>query len=379
MTPVRIVHLSTLHAARDVRIFHKECRTLSAAGYEVHLVVRKPPDETQEGVRFHAIESPDEGRVRRMAARLRGAYRLARGLRADLYHFHDPELIPIGLLLKRHSARVIYDVHEDAPREALTLNKRRRIEGAVKFLVWEILEWIARRMLDGFVCATPSIARRFPPERTIVVRNVPRLDEFLSAEGGTEAALPLERERTAIYAGGITEVRGIREMVAAMARVPAELGVRLALLGTFLPSSLEETLSHQPGWDRVDVLGWQTRDEVVRYLQRARVGLLLFHPKPDHLEALPNKLFEYMAAGLPIVASAFPLWREIITLCRCGVLVDPLDANAIAEAVTRLIEHPEEAERMGKAGRIAVQERYNWEAEAGQLVDLYERLLHEDH
>ena len=122
MTPVRIVHLSTLHAARDVRIFHKECRTLSAAGYEVHLVVRKPPDETQEGVRFHAIESPDEGRVRRMAARLRGAYRLARGLRADLYHFHDPELIPIGLLLKRHSARVIYDVHEDAPREALTLN-----------------------------------------------------------------------------------------------------------------------------------------------------------------------------------------------------------------------------------------------------------------
>ena len=234
-------------------------------------------------------------------------------------------------------------------------------------------------MLDGFVCATPSIARRFPPERTIVVRNVPRLDEFLSAEGGTEAALPLERERTAIYAGGITEVRGIREMVAAMARVPAELGVRLALLGTFLPSSLEETLSHQPGWDRVDVLGWQTRDEVVRYLQRARVGLLLFHPKPDHLEALPNKLFEYMAAGLPIVASAFPLWREIITLCRCGVLVDPLDANAIAEAVTRLIEHPEEAERMGKAGRIAVQERYNWEAEAGQLVDLYERLLHEDH
>ena len=146
------------------------------------------------------------------------------------------------------------------------------------------------------------------------------------------------------------------------------------LAGAFDSASLEKEVRGLAGWSRVDFLGWQSRRQVAGLLGSVRAGLVLFHPVPNHVEAEPNKLFEYMAAGLPIVASDFPLWREIVGKTECGLLVDPLDPSAIADAIRWIFEHPDDAAAMGERAQEAARTRYNWDAEARKLLEFYGKL-----
>ncbi|WP_414578364.1 glycosyltransferase family 4 protein [Anabaena sp. CCY 9402-a] len=370
---MRVVHLSTIHRAQDIRIFYKECVTLAKAGYEVHLLVSHPPAHQLEGVFFHAIERvTNYPRLERIWRRLSSAYHLAASLQAEIYHFHDPELIPVGILLQRLGAKVIYDVHEDTPWEAISLSKNNPVMGWSKFGIWSVLEAIAQATLDGFVCVTPKIAQKFPPTKTVLVRNFPLTAE-LQAAVAINTAEDIKANNI-IYAGGITAIRAIREMVSAIALLPETLASKLLLLGEFSPITLKTEVEQFPGWQNVKSLGWQSRDHLVQYLAQARVGLVIFHPERDHLEALPNKLFEYMAAGLPIVASDFPLWREIIEGVGCGLLVNPLDPQEIAKAIQYLLENPEVSAAMGRRGQEAVRTQYNWEIESQKLLDFYHKI-----
>ncbi|MBD2297076.1 glycosyltransferase family 4 protein [Nostoc sp. FACHB-190] len=369
---MRIVHLSTIHQALDVRIFYKECQTLAKAGYEVHLLVPNPPAEQLEGVCFHAIDKvTNHPRLIRIWRRLSSAYKIAKSLQADVYHFHDPELIPVGIFLQRLGAKVIYDVHEDSPWEAISLSKNNLVLGWLRFSIWTILEGIAKAHLDAFICVTPHIAQKFPSAKMTVVANFPLIAE-LQAEGQINIANT--EENIVIYAGGIAEIRGIRQMVEAMEFLPKSLTAKLLLLGEFSSLDMQNEVEKIPGWQQVEFLGWQSRQSVVQYLAKSKVGLVLFHPKRDHLEALPNKLFEYMAAGLPVVASNFALWREIIEDIGCGLVVNPLDCQEIAQSIQYLLENPEIAVAMGKRGREAVINRYNWDIESKKLLKLYTKI-----
>jgi hypothetical protein len=89
----------------------------------------------------------------------------------------------------------------------------------------------------------------------------------------------------------------------------------------------------------------------------------------------PTKLFEYMAARVPVVASDFPLYRAIVEGAGCGIVVDPTSPHAIAEAVRYLLDHPEDAQAMADRGRAAMLERYNWHASKEALLELYARVL----
>jgi glycosyltransferase involved in cell wall biosynthesis len=183
-----------------------------------------------------------------------------------------------------------------------------------------------------------------------------------------------ERAPHAVYVGGITEVRGVREMVNAVAEIEEIDGVCLLLIGTFYPERLEEEMRALPGWKQVDFGGWRTREELAEILAGARIGLVLLHPTAQYRDSIPTKLFEYMAAGLPVVASDFPLLRRLVDTLQCGLVVDPLDVPAIADAIQFLLDQPEVAEEMGKRGREAVQTRFNWKADSRNLLAVYDKL-----
>lgn len=367
----RIAHLTSAHPPFDGRIFHKEATTLARAGYEVVVVAAHERDDMIDGVRIRAVPVPRHGRRSRMTATMGAVWRAALDEDADLYHFHDPELIPLGIRLKLAGKRVVYDAHEDLPRQIMSKHwirpwMRRSVSRAAA-----AAEHGGERLFDAIVAATPAIARRFRAERTVVVPNFPRLDELIS----TSARPMHERPPVLAYVGRISAVRGIREMVRAMMLLPAPLNARLHLAGTFSQEGLEDVCAREPGWQHVVPLGWQSRAEVADLLGQARAGLVLFHPEPNHVEAQPNKLFEYMAAGVPVIASDFPLWRRMIETAGCGLLVDPQDPEAIAHGCRRLLEDPEVAVAMGQRGREAVLKTYNWDVGAQQLLALYQRLL----
>jgi glycosyltransferase involved in cell wall biosynthesis len=362
-----VAHLTAVHPRDDARIFGKECRTLAAAGYEVHLVAPGTGDTVIDGVHLHHVPTP-RSRLRRMTATAYSVYRLARSLDADAYHFHDPELIPVALLLARSGKRVIYDSHEHLPQQILTKPWIARPIRRPLASLAELGERLAARLVSAVVTAEPYVRRRFTgaATRTVTVNNFPRLDEFPAPNQDWEA-----RDRAVCYVGAITELRGAREMVSAIGRTDA----RLLLAGRFDPASLARELAAAPGWSQVDFMGHLSREDLARMLARARAGLVVLYPIPNYVEANPTKMFEYMSAGIPVIASNFPAWRTIVDRNECGLCVDPSSPGEIAAAIDWILANPDDARRMGENGRRAVERLYNWGAERRMLLGLYEELV----
>jgi glycosyltransferase involved in cell wall biosynthesis len=365
----RVVHLTCVHPPKDVRIFCKECQSLSQAGYQVTLVAPGIASENTGGVSIEGAGTYGS-RMRRMSAGAWRVYRLGMAADGEIYHFHDPELYWVGWLLKLRGKRVIYDAHEDISASVMT---KPWIPPFVRVVISQavrLLEGLTVRIVDRVIAATPKIAERFPRGKTALVQNYPIASEYVGANEFPYA----ERPNRIAYVGVISRLRGAVEMVQAVAQLPGELGAVLDLAGTFSPPSFRSVLESAPRRECVVEHGQLSRTEVRRVLAQARVGLVLFHPAPNHVDAQPNKLFEYMGAGIPVLASAFPGWIRILERHKCGIAVDPADAKAIAAAIQWLLEHGDEAARMGERGRAAMLEMYNWSSEERVLVDLYEGL-----
>lgn len=366
----KAVHLTSVHPANDARIRQKECATLAAAGWDVVLIACAARSEFgPDGVHLVAIP-PVRGRLARATLTAWRVYRAAVKEEADLYQVHDPELLPWAFLLKVHGKRVVYDVHEDLPMDILGKpwipRPLRRIVAAGA----AGLEWLAGRALDQVVAATPFIAQRFAQQGVTLVQNFPRATEFPTCSGRSYAARPA----AFAYIGGIQRERGITEMIDAIGLLAAGGRAELRLAGHFGSDGLRGAVSIRPGWRYVRWEGWVDRVGVAELLGGVRAGLVVLHPLPNYRESQPTKLFEYMSAGLPVIASDFPLWRRIVSEAECGLLVDPLDPASIANAMRWILEHPEEAEAMGKRGRDAALSEYSWAPEGHRLVSLCERL-----
>jgi len=368
---MKVVHLTTVHPPFDTRIFHKEAKTLAQAGYEVVLIAQHERSEVVDGVKIVALPRPGN-RFARIFGLTWRAFRLALYQRADVYHFHDPELLPIGVLLKLFTgAKVIYDVHEDVPQQILTkywipAPLRCPVSG-----VFNAVENLLARAVDAVVVATEGIAEKFARFKPVVVHNYPNLEMLPNPSTRRKEG----EEKVLVYVGGISKLRGAIEIVRALEYLNPTWNVRLDLIGKFEPPELEQELMLLPGYRRVRFLGWMQPEDVYAHLAKADIGLVCLHPEPRFTVAWPVKFFEYMAAGLPVVASNFPLWKEIVEGNRCGITVDPLDPKAIAQAIEYLLTHPEEARQMGENGRRAVVEKYNWGQEKEKLLNLYEELL----
>jgi glycosyltransferase involved in cell wall biosynthesis len=367
---VRIAHLTSVHPHWDHRIFTKQCRTLADAGFDVTLIAPADQSMTIDGVRIRAVR-PASTRVERLTRTVWRVYRAALQEQAELYHFHDPELIPIGFLLKLRGRRVVYDVHEDDPKQ---ISAKSWLPAPLRGVVaWctSVIEGVAARVFDATILVVPMRHRGFPRRKRVLVRNFPLPDEFPPLSGRPYP----ERAPLVAYVGGVSPDRGAREMLDALALVPRELGVRLAIGGWIRSADLSMELQAHPASDGVDFMGRLSRDQVAELLGRARVGICVLHPIPGFPESYPVKLFEYMAAGIPVIASDFPLWRRIIDGAGCGLLVNPLRPSELAEAIARLLRDPDTARSMGERGRAAVLDRYQWPSEANRLVNLYRRLL----
>jgi glycosyltransferase involved in cell wall biosynthesis len=369
---MKVSHLTSVHPTEDIRIFIKECKSLAAAGYDVSLITANEGSYEVDGVKIIGLDVKAPSRVTRMIRATKAVYKKALEIDSDVYHFHDPELLWVGLMLKKNGKKVIYDVHEDVPEQVLSKQWiPKPLRKAVSFFVTKIESYCSNRF-DAVVTATPHISNRFKTynKNTVTIHNFPILNELLNNMQEAEASAT----KNFIYVGGLTGLRGTKEMVQAIGLLNKEVESKLILGGAFSPASLHEEVKQEEGWNYTDFKGYLTRAEVKKTLAEANGGLVLIHPEPRYVVSYPIKLFEYMSAGIPAIASNFPLWKDIVEKNHCGICVDPLNPSEIAKAMKWLIENPEEAKRMGENGRKAVIEKYNWEHESKELVLLYNRL-----
>jgi len=391
---VHVLHLSTVHRALDSRIFHREARSLADAGYRVTVMAQHPGPDMCQGIAILPMRTPHSRVDRLLVSPWVALWRTLRQW-PDIVHFHDPELIPVGLILKLFGRKVVCDLHEDLPQQILNKEwiptRLRPILGRAI----NALEPLSVRAFNLVVVVPPAVVTRLQRHgvrHVIRIRNLPWPDEFLGPavaaspdpsrvtepgpepRGAPASLVPIRTEgATVVYGGGIARIRGAEQMIEAVHRCDPSLGVRLLMAGPCEAQYLRR-LQSQPGWATTDYLGRLPLDAVPALMAAGQLGLVLFHPVPNHLDAPPTKLFEYMAAGLPVVASNFSPYEPIISHERCGVLVDPLDITAITKAIEGLVRDPDEAIAMGRRGQAAVRATYSWESEARGLIAAYDTM-----
>jgi glycosyltransferase involved in cell wall biosynthesis len=365
--------LTSVHIPFDGRIFHRAAKSLAKAGYEVVLIARHDKEEVVDDVRVVPLPQP-RNRLHRMTRILWRVYRLAVKENADVYHFHDPELMIVGVLLKRRGKKVIWDVHEHYPNSILD-----------KYYIAKPLRWLIARSFDRFertvvrffdyvIYTTPFVGQRY---QTMKVRSGP-IENYPILK--LSQTFEREPHKKIIYLGGMARIRGLVEVVEAFALVAAKHpDWELCLVGSSRPASFEQELrdlTKKLGVEAsVKFVAWVPYEEKERLSSQASMGVITYLPHSNNTSCLPNKLFDYMLVGLPVIASSFPLYQDVVEPSHCGLLVDPTRPQEIARAMEYLIEHPQEARQMGENGRRAVLEKYNWEKESQRLLQIYDAVL----
>jgi glycosyltransferase involved in cell wall biosynthesis len=364
----KVCHITTVHWAKDVRIFLKECNSLASNGYDVHLIAPNRGETDFGQVTFHGISAPSESRPKRMWHSVNEAYKQMKKVNADVYHIHDPELLRLVPKIKRLGKSVIYDVHEDLPRQILS-------KFYIKPTLRKTIAWVIERFEDGkakgidaIITATPFIAKRFLQHNlnTFNVNNYPDGLMFFPLEGK-------EKKRQICYAGGISQIRGMDEILDAMLLLPDD--VKLILAGPFSDPNYEKELMQHPGWSKVEYRGYLSKDEVNELYNESLLGLVLLLAVPNHIDALPMKMFEYMSAKLPVLASNFPLWQSIVEAGHAGLHADPTNAKQVAEAIMKVVDNPDLARQLGENGFRLVHKKYNWPTEVKTLLECYDKVF----
>ena len=369
---MRICHLTTVHDWNDVRIFVKMCRSAEAAGFRVHLVAPvafSNPVAHTGGITVHPLRMY-RSRLLRASLGTLSAIRSAIAIRATWYHVHDPELLPLVLVLRLLRRRVIFDFHEEFSAQIRNKPYVCRGSRAIASALAKCCELLLCWATSNVIAATPHIRQRLPYRKTLatIVCNYPTLDEF-AAPSSTPFC---ERSRIAYYIGAVSATRGCFEMIQA-GRFLEDSGrdIAMRIAGPIESPDLNRRTREAAAGSTVSFLGKRTRRQVIADLGSARVGIVVLHPIPNYVNSLPVKMFEYMAAGIPVVASDFPLWKEIVSGANCGVTVDPRDPTQIAKKIEQLVENTDLAHRMGQAGRQAVETIYQWHHEWERLHRLY--------
>lgn len=364
----KVCHITTVHPRYDTRIFIKECVSLSQY-YNVHLIVADGKgDEFKDGIHIHDIGLRQSSRIKRIKVDSKKAFKKALELNCEVYHFHDPELIKIGKKLISHNKMVIYDVHEDLPRQ---IYGKPYLKNWIKPILSKIIEWQENRAAKNFsfiLTATTHIKNRFLKinDNSIAIKNYPKIGELEPTINWTD------KKNEICYVGGISEVRGIKEIVKSLDYLDK---IKLNLGGTFNDSSLEVEVKSYPSWEKVNFLGFINREQISNVFAKSKVGLVTLHPIINYIDALPVKMFEYMMAGIPVISSDIPLWKSIVESNQCGIVVDPYDPEKISKVIQYILDNPGKAEEMGKNGQKAVKEKYNWAFEEKKLLETYITLL----
>lgn len=372
--PLRICHFTTAHSEIKSRSLHREFLPLAAAGFEIRYVSPARIRGVREGVEFVPIAKLSRRWQRVMAAPSLLLTLLRQ--QADIYHFQDPELLPVALTLKAiFRRRVIYDAYEDFPSMALQSSLaapplRRWLSRIVA-----AAESVAAQILDGVMTADPLTMRRMArtgSSRKLVFYNFPNLEFFPAPQSGA-------KKYDIVYRGGISERAGTYVLLDAMHQMArGRRAPRLLLIGYFDSPAEEDRLRVEiatRGLDEyVELRGRMPHEEMAAALREARIGVSPLQATEKFMLNIPVKLFEYWACGLPVIASDLPSIHPFMRNTNASILFPPGDASALACALSWMLDHPREAARMGQTGRAAVVERFNNYRESARFRDFLLRI-----
>lgn len=365
----KVCHLTSVHQNNDVRIFKKECVSLAKAGYEVYLVAHGESSYT-DGVHIVGIGDP-ASRIRRILITTKIIYKKALEIDADIYHIHDPELLPCALKLKRKGKKVIFDSHENYVMQLKHRAYLPKLIGSAIAKAYYFYETAAVKKLDAVIFPCTMNGENIFQNRarhTVFISNAPMLAELYDRYNPDS----VKAERTVVHVGTLSYERGITHLVKAADKAR----VKLILAGKFVSSQYYESVTAMPEFRAVDYRGFASREEVIDICSQANIGLSTLLDKGQYYLAdnLATKVYEYMSLGLPVIISETPYAQKLNEKYHFGICVNPENVDEIADAIAYILDNPHFAREMGANGRSLVIEKLNWGIEEEKLLALYEQL-----
>jgi glycosyltransferase involved in cell wall biosynthesis len=364
---MKIIHFTTVHSRYDIRIFSKQCVSLAEENHNVTLYVADGKgDELKKGVKIIDIGCLTGKRIKRIFIAQKSLKEKLSNEQADIYQFHDPELLRVGKWLRNQGKVVVYDSHEDVPKQILYKawlgpHWFRKIL-AKKYNQYE--KKIVQR-LSGVISVIDEITENFICSHKITIRNYPLVNIY-----NNYVRTYVDKKKQLVYVGSLSKERGILDCIKAMRYLP--LQYKLILIGKFSSNSFEEECKSLKEWERVVFKGFLSIKEVAPILGESLVGLCILHPEENYKMSLPTKGFEYIAAGSPVVLSDFEYWKPFFI--DCGSFVEPSNPKLIAESIKELIENESNYTKIQSNGLVNAK-KYSWESEKKKLIGFYESIL----
>jgi glycosyltransferase involved in cell wall biosynthesis len=374
--------ITSAHPVFDPRIFKKQAVSIKNAGYNVQLLAQHRRNEVVDGVEIIGFKKPIS-RVKRMFILSYQMIVVALKQRADIYHLHDPELLPWCILLKIVSRKaIIFDFHENVKKD---IGSRYYIHPSFKIYItklYSVVERISLKYIDHIILAEDSYRKDYNFTNSSLIHNYPIIQpEITKSTDKLLSPKKLESKLFTISAvGQVSKFRGSFDTLNALS-VLIEQGytnVRINFVGAFENADVREAFHELVELKKLDnyvkYFGQIKQSRVFQILGKSDIGLSLLHPIPNYLESYPTKIFEYFLTGIPVISSDFDYLREIIEGENCGLMVNPKNVNSIVEVIKYFYNNPKRTKIMGENGRRLVMAKYNWRSEEKRLISVYDDL-----
>lgn len=369
-----VCHISSMHNNwADDRIYERACLGLKREGLDVHLVFTKPDViPPGEGVHFHWIKKRKGWKRRWLSSK--EAVSKAIEIKADIYHFHDPDLLPHILKIKKRipQAKVVFDIHE---------NYQARFSqwGLPVFLgkIYQRYQLRKMNLLDGFATTTETMMSLFSNVRKpgVVIRN--SVDVYRLSHVDLANIQPFDIP-TIYTSGSQSHSRLVLQCVQSMRHISKDLNFRMMFAGRYSPGIREE-LKEQAEKDGTGQLlqleGMLPWDENFSRTAKAFCGCVFYENNQNNQVTLPNRIYEYMFSGIPIVVSDYPELRNIVEKAKCGLIVPSDKPEDMAKAFEFLLQNPEKAKAMGRNGRKAIFEDFGYHVDIKNTLEFYNQIL----
>jgi glycosyltransferase involved in cell wall biosynthesis len=367
---MKITHLTSAHPRYSTRII-KMCKSLAENKNNVTLIVADGyGDEYKNGFLIKDVGKSRGGRISRMTITVSRVYKIAKNLKSDIYHLHDPELINIGLRLKQLGKKVIFDIHENIPLQILDKNY---IPKFLRGYVSKFFKYYQNKVLkkfDALILAENSYLNDYANlnKKIEIILNMPDL-KILKKFQNTQ-----NHNNEIFHIGNISNERGFDVTIEALRIIKHKIpDVFMHYIGPYNEILLNIDKMNEIK-KNIKLYGRMPLEECLKFSKNSALGISILKPLKNYTLSYSTKVFEYMALGLPVVTSNFKLYRDIVEKYNCGLCVDPSNPQEIAKKIEFIFKNPIESKKMGLNGIKLTKEKFNWEIEKKKLIQLYTTL-----
>jgi glycosyltransferase involved in cell wall biosynthesis len=363
----RICHFTSVHPWHDIRIYKKMCVSLAESGFELILIAPNAEEGIHEGVQVISVPAETGSRFKRVLNTAKQVYLKALEVDADLYHFHDPELLPFGKKLAKYGKKVVYDSHEDVPSDILYKDWIK--PSLLRKLVSKVYNFYEKRTickLAGIISVSAPITAKFKHPLTATIKNYP-LVEKIAQNAGTKSTGQLKLN----YSGGLSQIRGIKELVQAVEYMKTD--VSLVITGAWQAENYRIECEALNGWKKVDYRGLVSLEENYKIISQCHIGVVNLLPIGNNLNSLPIKTYEYFACGLVVQMSDLDFWKE--EFGDYAFYHDPYRPKELAKKLDYLAENRDQFEKWAESGKNFIIKERSWKSQHELLVAFYNKIL----